>query len=288
MIIFKNYQDKYYQQVCDFLIEINEENNYHSNWVWARFEWMHEHSFTKKELLPYMGLWFDDDYLVGATLFDMFFGEAFVGVLSAYKHLYPEVLKYAFDNLKDDNGLGITFNDDNKDELEEALKQGYNKTDGEETVCEIILDKEYPITLPEGFTVEEYDAQEHPKEIEWLCYQGFNNGDDKAKFEQNYQKPLQKRPHFNKYLCIVVKNKEGELVATASTWYDQRTDYAYVEPVCVLPKYRKLGLGKIAVYTAINHARELGAKIAFVNSDQEFYKRLGFVKKDHYYFYWKK
>ena len=68
----------------------------------------------------------------------------------------------------------------------------------------------------------------------------------------------------------------------------KKVDYAYVEPVCVIPAYRKMGLGKAAVYQAINHARVLGAKRAIVISDQEFYKRLGFVKKNHYSFYWKK
>ena len=72
MIRFVNFQHSYYQQVCDFLIEINKENNYHNNWNWARFEWMYEHPLTQKELLPYMGLWFDDNHLVRAALIDMF------------------------------------------------------------------------------------------------------------------------------------------------------------------------------------------------------------------------
>ncbi len=68
MIRFEKFQHSYYQQVCDFLIEINKENNYHNNWNWARFEWMYEHPLTNKELLNEMGLWFDDNHLVGAAL----------------------------------------------------------------------------------------------------------------------------------------------------------------------------------------------------------------------------
>ena len=288
MIRFERYQHSYYQQVCDFLIEINEENNYHNNWNWARFEWMYEHSLTKKELLDYMGLWFDDDHLVGATLIDMFFGEAFVGTLEAYHHLYPELLKYAFDNLKDNQGLGITFHDDNKEEIDEAIKQGFVKADAEEVDCVINLDKEFPVSLPSGFKVETYDAQKHPKDMEWLFWQGFNHGSNKEEFLKQYKNPTGERPHFNPYLCIIIKNDKGDLVASASTWYDNRTDYAYLEPVCVVPELRKMGLGKVAVLTAINHARELGARIAIVNSDQEFYKRIGFSKRNHYSFYWKK
>ena len=288
MIRFEKYQYYFYQQVCDFLTEINEENDYHDNWNWARFEWMHEHPSTKKDLLNEMGLWFDDDHLVGVALMDMYFGETFVAALSEYHHLYPELLKYAFDHLKDDQGLGVAFHDENADEIIEAIQQGFYKTDGEETVCEIELNQEYPVSLPCGFVTETFDAQEHPLEMEWLFYQGFDHGNDKEAFMEGYQTSTGKRPHFNPYLCIVIKNEQGELVASASAWYDPKTNYAYVEPVCVLPSCRKMGLGKAAVYAAMNHARELGAKTAIVNSDQEFYKRLGFRKKSHYSFYWKK
>ena len=288
MIRFENYRPEYYQKVCDFLIEINQESRNHANWTWARLEWMIEHPLTKKELLPAMGLWFDGDHLVGAALIDMYFGEAFVGVLKAYQDLYPQALEYAFDNLKDDQGLGIAINEDNKVELEVAIKQGFFKTDGVETVCEIPLDKEYPIDLPTGFSIETFDCDANPEEISWIMYQGFDNGDNKEKFLKEYTPPTGTRPHFNKYLCIVIRNEAGEGVASASTWYDPKVDYAYLEPVCVIPAYRKLGLGKAAVYMALNHAHELGAKRGIVISDNEFYKKLGFVKTSVHRFYWKK
>lgn len=288
MIKFIKYQNRYYQQVCDFLIEINKENNHHNNWNWARFEWMCEHPLTKKELLNDMGLWFDDDHLVGASLIDMFFGEAFVGALSRYSYLYHEIMEYAFDNLKDENGLGIAIHDDNLLEIEEAIKEGFFKAEAEEIDCIFNLNDGLPISLPVGFSAETFDAEKHPKEIEWLFYQGFDHGSDKEEFLKQYKAPTGKRPHFNPYLCIVIKNKEGDLVASASTWYDEKTDYAYLEPVCVTPSYRKMGLGKMVVYTAMNHARELGAKRVVVNSGQEFYERIGFKKKNHYSFYWKK
>ena len=288
MIEFRKYQNSDYERVCDFLIEINKYNNYHNNWNWARFEWMSEHPETQKEQLGSMGLWFDGENIVGAALIDMYFGEAFVGVLPAYDYLYKEVLEYAFNDLKDDQGLGISFHDDNKKEIEEAIRQGFYKEEAGETDLVISLDKYYPISLPDGFSLEEFDAEKYPKEIEWLFWQGFNHGNDRDEFLKEYQEPTGKRPHFKKGLCIVARNKNGNLVASASCWYDKRTNYAYIEPVCVIPEYRKMGLGKACIYASINNAKELGAEIAIVNSDQEFYKRIGFVKRNHYSFYWKK
>ena len=40
---FKNYTKYDYEAVCDFLIELNRENQDHINWNWGRFEWMMEH-----------------------------------------------------------------------------------------------------------------------------------------------------------------------------------------------------------------------------------------------------
>ena len=282
------YQTEFYQRVCDFLIELNQEDENHAHWNWARFEWMHEHPLTKKELLGEMGLWFEDDHLIGAVLFDMFFGEAFVATLKSHSFLYPELLTFAFEHLRDDQGLGIALCEDDALEIDEAKRQGFEKAEAVETVCRISLAAELPVALPQGFAIECLDAQENQEEIEWLFWQGFNHGEDKEEFLQQFTKTSQKRPHFNPFLCIVVRNEKGEAVASASTWYDPRTDYAYLEPVCVIPKYRKLGLGKAAVYTALNHARELGVKQGIVVSDQAFYARIGFVPTKRYPFYWKK
>ena len=50
----------------------------------------------------------------------MYFGEAFCGVLPEYEALYPEILDYAYRELRDDNGLGITICDESAWEIEAA------------------------------------------------------------------------------------------------------------------------------------------------------------------------
>ena len=48
---FKNYSNSDYEAVCDFLIELNREDQNHVNWNWARFEWMAEHPEFDKSLM---------------------------------------------------------------------------------------------------------------------------------------------------------------------------------------------------------------------------------------------
>lgn len=42
------------------------------------------------------------------------------------------------------------------------------------------------------------------------------------------------------------------------------------------PDYRRMGLGKACVLECVRRAGELGAKIAYVESEQDFYHAIGF------------
>ena len=61
--------------------------------------------------------------------------------------------------------------------------------------------------------------------------------------------------------------------------------YAYVEPVCTIPSYRRKGLAAALLSEAFSRAKALGAKKAYVISDLPFYEKLGFQKKQQYSFY---
>ena len=51
-----------------------------------------------------------------------------------------------------------------------------------------------------------------------------------------------------------------------------------MEPVATDPDYSRLGLGKAPVLEGIRRCADLGAKEAFVGSDQLFYQAIGFRK----------
>ena len=41
---------------------------------------------------------------------------------------------------------------------------------------------------------------------------------------------------------------KNEPVAYVCLWYDKRTDYAYIEPVCTVPNYRGKGIAKALLF----------------------------------------
>ena len=285
---FRNYQDEDYEAVCRFLIELKQNDKSHINWNWARLEWMIEHPEFDKSLSSFIGLWTDEGKIVGAAIYDMYFGEAFCAALPEYGHLYPEILEYAYSELQDDAGLGIAICDDNIEEIKAAEKAGFALAEQSETMMQLSLDHVLLVRLPEGFRFIELDPVTDVYEIQWLFWQGFDHGTDKEEFERTEEIIPRIRPHFNSYLSVAAESESGEKAACCCVWYDDRTDYAYIEPLCTIPSCRGKGVARAIIFEALNRARSLGAKQAYVLSDMVFYEKLGFRKDKHFSFYWKK
>ena len=285
-ITFKHYSPKDYDKVISFLIELNQSSKEHINWNWARFEWMYEHPMFNKSLLPLIGLWFDGDAVVGTAIYDMYLGEASVLVLPKYQYLYSEILDYAYQNLKDNEGLKVAVSNNNELEKELLTQAGYTKADQTETIMSIDLADSLKSPFIEGIEFVHLDPINNYEELCYLFWQGFDHGNDKEECLKENQTKGNMRPHYNPYLSITVKYKD-KYIGHCSLWYSNKTDYAYVEPVCVIPLFRNKGVARSMIFEALNRVRSLGAKKAYVISDMEFYKKLGFKKEYSYTFFYK-
>ena len=290
---FKHFSEDDYDALCTFLIELNQEDRNHINWNWARFEWMYEHPEFDKKSISAIGLWRTDEKIIGAAIYDMYFGEAFCAVLPGYEDLYPEILEYAKHELKNESGLGVAICDENAAEIAAAAHAGFLRANQTETIMKLEVDRPFPAKLPEGFTFAELDyAKEDIRELQWLFWQGFDHGEDRAEFEAEFEKTkdqvLNIRRHFEPQLSIAAIDSAGNKAAYCCLWYDSRTDYAYLEPLCTVPAYRGKGLARAVVFEALNRVKALGAKSVYVISDLPFYGKIGFTEDRHYTFYWNK
>ena len=281
----RSYRDEDYEAVCDFLIELNRTDRSHINWNWARFEWMMEHPEFDKLSRSSIGLWWSDGKVVGAAIYDMYCGEAFCGALPDHQSLYPEILDYAYRELKDDAGLAIAVNEENTAEIREVLKAGFERIDQKETVMELSFERLVSSALPEGFRLREMDQIEDREALEWLFWQGFDHGEDREAFERSLDHVPHVRKHFNRALSLSAADPSGEPVSHCSLWFHPDTDYAYVEPVCTIPGCRGKGIASALLSEAFSRAKTLGAKGAYVISDLPFYEDLGFEIAQQYSFY---
>ena len=282
-MIFQTYKPELYQTVCDFLLSLNQKDKTHINWNWARFEWSMTHPNFQKESENKIGLWYEDGRVAALAVYDTYPGEAACLVAPGYEPLLEEVINYACGNLKDDQGLGIAINDKSKGEIEIAQRLGFSLAEQKEILMVISTKGKEPL-LSKGFRFVEPGDKD---EVQWVIYQGFDHGNDFEAF-QKQKTPVADKPHLNPYLHLCVETEAGEKVAYCCLWYDPFSDYAYLEPLCVIPGYRGLGLGKALVYELLRRANTLGADSAYVISDMDFYKKLGFKSAETYSFYWKK
>lgn len=285
-IIFHNYVEEDYEGVYDFFINLNYTEKTHINWNWARWEWMYFHEDFDREMINSIGLWMDKDKVVGIAVYDYYFGEAFCGALSEYKELLHEIIEYARTSFMDDGGLGIAVNDEDIYMEKLFIEKGFEKVEQDENILKKDLDEDITYTLDRGYSIKSIQFPQDSYKYQLVLWKGFDHGDSIEEFEESFQDDRQIPIHLNSNFCLAVVNDKDEYVAHCTCWYDKNTDYVYVEPVCTIPECRKKGLGKAIVCEALNRCREAGAKKAYVISDQEFYKNIGFKDNSHYTFWW--
>lgn len=277
-----------YQAVCDFLVALNRCGTAHLNWNWARWEWMYAHPYCVRELLNTIGLWKVGDAVVGAAIFDLYHGEAFCAALPGYETLLPEIYAYAYDRLRDENGLGIAVAE--SDDVGRAMlcAMGYQKGEQTEVLSVLKLDGKLAYTLPDGLSIRPICFPEDAMAYYTVIWKGFDHESDRSELQSMLQNQAPLPPHMLPALCLGVDAGEGEFVAHCTCWYDPRTDYAYIEPVCTVPAYRGRGLAKAVLCEALNRCAAMGAQRGMVLSDQMFYQKLGFTPLETYTFYWKR
>jgi len=288
-IVFRNFDDSCYEQVCDFLIELSKDDRKHINWNWARWEWMFFHPEFNRDLKNKIGLWYHADELIAIATYDHYFGEAFFATKQGFEELEKDILEYAIATFSNEGGLGIAVNDKDIHTVDLLRSYHFVTHDQTENILELALENvSLEGTISEGITLKNIDIKNDLYKLHHMLWQAFDNEGPVPVDEvtMNKQKEMLSATHLNPLLHVVAENKDGEYVAYCGLWYSPKTDYVYVEPVCTVPEYRHKRLGQAVVMEALKRGRSLGAKKAYVISDSHFYKSLGFQQHSHYTFYW--
>ena len=234
-------------------------------------------------------------------------GVALARIWSKYRGLVPdEILArrpiFAADGVKDCIlfvGINPSFseNDDNNfienddKKLQKVCKNlGFTQSDWTETVLKFDLkDKVNVPDIDSDLSYISLRDCDGFKEYDLCLFKGFDHEKEKA-YSYDLLRQSQFDLHYKKNyvdlsLKISIANKEKEHVAHCGVWFDSNSDFAVIEPVCVIPKYRNKKLGTAVVLEGLKRAQLRGAKFAIVGSDMEFYKKIGFniLKKGAYW-----
>jgi len=268
-----------YQKLRAFLLALGNPN-----WLSGRFDWMITHSMLDTEGLPRMGLWEEDGALIAAAVHDIFLGNGYLLALPGYECLREEMLRYAKTAMSKDGNFCVLIPQGDK-----AL-EGIAKGQGFRKILDMEHDSVYPIgdpdaiayALPEGFSVTSLADTPDWEKYGRVLWKGFNHerdGQGPFQFTEEKRKSLERallRPNVDLSLKIAVAAPGGEFVSYCGMWYDPACESALVEPVATDPDYRRRGLGRAAVLEGVRRCGLLGAKRAFVGSNQKFYYKIGF------------
>jgi len=134
--------------------------------------------------------------------------------------------------------------------------------------------------LAEGHAFTSLAEEENLEKYFYCMFKGFDHEKEGETFSFDIEKETMirgayHRKYLNLNLKISVKDSEGNYVAHCGMWYDAKSEFALIEPVCVIPECRNKGFGREVVYEGLRRVKELGAKYALVGSDQQFYYSLG-------------
>jgi predicted N-acetyltransferase YhbS len=274
-----------FKLVGDFLVANFQPGNKDGNWLQPTWEYMHSHPYLDELSLDKIRIWEDSGEIVAVVHYESRLGEIFFEVHPRFTHLKPTMLDYAEEQLYGEIETGgryvRAFVNDFDLELEALVKsRGYEIAEQyTRPVSQLVIPQPFPrIDLPEGFHIKSLADDNNLIKIHRILWRGFGHAGEPPPEGIEGRKKMQSTPNFRKDLTIVVKAPTGEFASFCGMWYESVNEIAYVEPVATDPDFRRMGLGRAAVLEGIRRCGALGATVAFVGSDQDFYKAIGFRK----------
>ena len=244
------------------------------------FEYAHTHPLFNFKSAHRFGLWEDGNGLIGIACYDMYPGECFISVKNSFNSLLPEMISYSEENLSEKNNgkisLAISITDKEIEKKKALEIHGYTKIRSE-PVTVFSYENQFPHQiLPEGFSVISLEDENDFKKIHDCLWYGFDHGPEPDPDNDIESRILaQSGPNFRKDLTTIIKAPNGEYACFAGMWFDKKNNYAYLEPLATVPKYRGMGLATVALIEGMKKTKELGAKYCFGGTG-EFYKNFGF------------
>lgn len=230
-------------------------------------------------------IWEEEDKIVAFCYYESKIGDAFFSISDGYEFLIPEMINHAESRLAKDNGqLELHINMSQTAIIDEVSKRGYKKSNewnfGIYDFTKALLD--YP--LPQGFSFEKPEDIDVER-LALAIWRGFNHKDELEHGAEGMYRSYA-APHKTDELDIIIKNQNDEYVCFAGMWFTPKNKLAYMEPLCTVPEYRRLGLASAALSELYRRTSKMGAT-HMTGGSNDFYFNIGFepiVKKS----VWKK
>jgi predicted N-acetyltransferase YhbS len=289
------YQAEDFIPIRDFLVRTYAHFQRSYNWTIERWNFsvsvarvMHDTSY--EDWASQIGVWEDDGAIVAVVNAEgEADGEAFFQL--AHEHLPDPLLRELFDFCEArlgkavESGRVIQLFVPAGDTRLEALAQGrgFERQDWQDHDAILNLDAPKSVSLPAGYTFADgrgFTPQE--KGIAHAKAFGYYGEPVYPERAVDAFRQMTQTPDYRADLDLCVRAPDGEVASFATMWYDAGNRIGILEPVGTIPAHRKQGLGRAAIFEAVNRILSEGATKVHVGSNQVFYQRLGFIPRAKY------
>lgn len=275
-----------FDRIGQFLIDQYRPEENLPLWIQPRWEYMHFHPLIKETDISKIGVAEIEGAIVGVVHHEHDEGMIYFQVHPVHERVKPLLFDYAeksfgsVDSYTGRERLAIFIHEADTYLQELAAARGFTvDPDFYEPTSRYDLHQGVPpVELPEGFHLQSLADENDLRKINQVLWRGFNHPGPPPEEEIEGRKEMQQAPNFLHDLTIVAVAPNGDYASFCGIWFVAANRLAYVEPVATDPTYRRLGLGKAAVLEGIRRTIPLGAELAWVGSEQEFYLSMGFVK----------
>ncbi len=277
--------DQDFERVGQFLVDHYQPGTNWRIWIRPRWEYMNFHPLIMELDRSKFGIAEMDRQIVGVVHFESDEGIVYMQVPPGFDQLKPTLIDYAeqtfgsVDKLTGKERLVIYINEADTVLRRLAVERGYVQDEAySEVYCRYDLSEGVPsVHLPDGFRLQSLADENDLEKVHQVLWRGFNHSGPPPKQGIKGRRFMQQAPNFRHDLTMVVVAPNGDYVSYCGIWFEEQNRLTYVEPVATDPDYRRMGLGKAVVLEGLRRTIPLGSQTAWVLSDQEFYKTIGFV-----------
>lgn len=295
------------QLVWDFMVDIYEPHC--ANGAAAPyFEYAITSTWMDKAYLHLDRFWMDGDRVVGFVFTESSPTNIHFSLRPGYEELADEMMEYADRSFPDfGDGRELTLFPGQEALIKAAKKCGYQMVYDNVDLLFDFKKSKLSYELPDGFRFVDLSKIDTSK-IDTLklakCIWGGFNEEELGPFEngdrRNPEMPwdpyrayngivsstIAPPPHSTYEYNVIIENKQGDYVCFSGMWWVAQNKLAYMEPLCTVPQYRKMGLAAAALTQHYRRLKELGAEY-MTGGGNDFYRKIGYGDEIHWT-HWRK
>jgi len=218
-------------------------------------------------------------------------GEAWIQIHPDYTFLYDEMVTYIEEHLANrvgDLGYVKLYIDEDSELKQIAKARGYRKLVKRGTThLEYTIRQLPPPKLPEGFVIKSVLDEDDPdkrriaKAIAFGARYCPSDWSPASAFKE-----MQNAPDYRKDLDLFIVGPEGDYVSFCTIWLDEKNNYGNFEPVGTHVEYQRMGLGRALLTEGFRRMAQYGITRSFMDSGNEFYRKVGFRETPYSYYPW--